>query len=84
MDIPNLQTQADTVYLRQVLRAVMKLTPERRSVLTLVAVEGLSYDAVAAVLDIPIGTVMSRLSRARADLRDVLDGDAASNLKIVK
>lgn len=84
VDIPNLQTQADTVYLRQVLKAVMKLTPERRSVLTLVAVEGLSYDAVAAILDIPAGTVMSRLSRARADLRDLLDGDAATNLKIVK
>lgn len=83
-DLPALQTQTDSLYLRQVLRAVTKLTPERRSVLTLVAVEGFTYEAVASILDIPVGTVMSRLSRARADLRQLLDGDAAANLKIVK
>lgn len=83
-DIPDMQTQADQVYLRQVLRAVSRLDPDRRSVLTLVAVEGFSYEAVASILDIPVGTVMSRLSRARADLRQLLDGDAAANLKIVK
>lgn len=84
MDIPDLRTQADHVYLRQVLRAVARLDADRRAVLTLVAVEGFSYDAVAAILNIPIGTVMSRLSRARTDLRALLDGGDAANLKIVK
>lgn len=84
MDIPDLRTQADQVYLRQVLRAVGRLEPDRRAVLTLVAVEGFSYEAVAGILGIPIGTVMSRLSRARADLRTLLDGGDAANLKIVK
>lgn len=65
---------------RDLLAAVDDLPPDQRSVLLLVAVEGLSYAEVARVLDIPVGTVMSRLSRGRARLRDRLrDGpdDAA-------
>jgi RNA polymerase sigma-70 factor (ECF subfamily) len=48
----------------------MALPEEQRSVLELVAVEGCSYKEAAAVLDIPIGTVMSRLARARSALAD--------------
>jgi RNA polymerase sigma-70 factor (ECF subfamily) len=54
--------------LREVERALATLPEEQRAVLVLVAVEGLSYRDAAAVLDIPIGTVMSRLARARAAL----------------
>lgn len=56
------------VYVRQVLDAVDTLTPEHREVLVLAAVEGLSYAEIAAVVGIPLGTVMSRLSRARENL----------------
>ena len=52
--------------LRDVERALSNLPHEQRAVLALVAVEGLSYRETAAVLDTPIGTVMSRLARARA------------------
>jgi len=52
--------------LRDVERALAGLPHEQRAVLALVAVEGLSYKEAAAVLDTPIGTVMSRLARARA------------------
>ena len=52
--------------LRDVERALANLPHEQRAVLALVAVEGLSYRETAAVLDTPIGTVMSRLARARA------------------
>jgi RNA polymerase sigma-70 factor (ECF subfamily) len=52
--------------LRDVERALANLPHEQRAVLALVAVEGLSYREAAAVLDTPIGTVMSRLARARA------------------
>ena len=52
--------------LRDVERALAELPHEQRAVLALVAVEGLSYKEAAAVLDTPIGTVMSRLARARA------------------
>jgi RNA polymerase sigma factor (sigma-70 family) len=52
--------------LRDVERALAGLPHEQRAVLALVAVEGLSYREAAAVLDTPIGTVMSRLAPARA------------------
>lgn len=50
------------------------LPTEYRVILLLVSVEGLSYKEVAATLDIPLGTVMSRLSRARKQLHEKLDG----------
>lgn len=58
--------------LREVERALEALPPEQRAVLALVAVEGLSYREAAEVLETPIGTVMSRLARARAALADRL------------
>jgi RNA polymerase sigma factor (sigma-70 family) len=54
--------------LREVERALESLPAEQRAVLALVAVEGLSYREAADVLETPIGTVMSRLARARAAL----------------
>jgi RNA polymerase sigma-70 factor (ECF subfamily) len=61
------------VELREVLRYVDRLPPEQREVLLLAAVEELRYEEVAAVLGIPVGTVMSRLFRARARLRRMID-----------
>jgi len=58
--------------LREVERALAQLPEEQRAVLSLVAVEGLSYREAAEVLETPIGTVMSRLARARAALADRL------------
>lgn len=58
--------------LREVERALAELNPEQRAVLSLVAVEGLSYREAADVLETPIGTVMSRLARARAALAERL------------
>jgi RNA polymerase sigma-70 factor, ECF subfamily len=54
------------LHYRQVVAAVEALPEAQRVVMLLVAVEGLSYREAAEVLDIPIGTVMSRLARARA------------------
>lgn len=54
--------------------ALDRLTPEQREPLLLVSVEQLSYAECAEALGIPIGTVMSRVSRARASLRDWLEG----------
>jgi RNA polymerase sigma-70 factor (ECF subfamily) len=50
------------------------LKPEHQAVLALRAVEDLSYEEIARVLNVPVGTVMSRLSRARAELKDRLKG----------
>jgi len=59
------------------------LPVEQREVLLLVTVEGFSYADVAAMLDIPLGTVMSRLSRARDRLNDFMDGTTKPRLRSV-
>jgi RNA polymerase sigma-70 factor (ECF subfamily) len=61
---------------RDVLNKLAKLPEDLRAVLLLVAVEDLSYADAAKVLNIPIGTVMSRLSRARERLQQELEGTA--------
>jgi RNA polymerase sigma-70 factor (ECF subfamily) len=66
-----------------VLGALAKLSLEQRQVLLLVAVEDLSYEETSSVLRIPIGTVMSRLSRARERLRDLIDRPDQERLRIV-
>jgi RNA polymerase sigma-70 factor (ECF subfamily) len=58
-------------------RAMQTLSVEHRQILLLVGLEGLNYREAAVELDIPIGTVMSRLARARERLRQALSGDAA-------
>jgi RNA polymerase sigma-70 factor (ECF subfamily) len=57
------------IELREVMNHVQRLPAEQREVLMLVAVEGMRYEEVAATLEIPVGTVMSRLSRARDKLK---------------
>lgn len=53
---------------------IARLPEDQRSVLLLVSVEGLAYKEAAEVLDLPIGTVTSRLSRARAALNALMEG----------
>jgi RNA polymerase sigma-70 factor (ECF subfamily) len=59
---------------RDIERALADLAEEQRSALLLVALEGLSYREVAEVQGVPIGTVMSRLARARMQIKAYLDG----------
>lgn len=56
--------------------ALFRLSPEQREPLLLVTVEQFSYAECAEALRIPLGTVMSRVARARANLRALLDGNA--------
>ncbi|MCJ8143440.1 sigma-70 family RNA polymerase sigma factor [Ancylobacter sp. A5.8] len=70
--------QEHHVRLAQVREAFLALPEEQRAALHLVAIEGLGYAAAAAALGIPQGTLMSRLSRARAALRAMEDGAAAT------
>jgi RNA polymerase sigma-70 factor (ECF subfamily) len=76
--------QFDSLLARQVLNAIDTLAVEQREVLLLVAVEGLSYRETADVIAMPIGTVMSRLSRAREQLRLQLEGSSRSQLRRIK
>jgi RNA polymerase sigma factor (sigma-70 family) len=69
---------------RDALAALDQLSEEHKSILLLIGVEDLSYEEAAQVLDIPIGTVMSRLSRARQRLRTILDSSQAPFLRRVK
>lgn len=62
-------SQADGVDLGQTMRALMELPVDQREVLVLVAIDGMSYRDAADCLGVPIGTLMSRLGRARAALR---------------
>ena len=67
--IPVRATQSDRVELAEVFLQIGRLPVEQREVLILAAVEELRYDEIAVALAIPLGTVMSRLSRARDKLR---------------
>jgi RNA polymerase sigma-70 factor (ECF subfamily) len=60
-------------------RCLMQLPEDQRIVLLLVTLEDFSYAEVAKVLGVPAGTVMSRLSRARIRLRELMDGASVPN-----
>ncbi|MGA7986150.1 MAG: sigma-70 family RNA polymerase sigma factor [Burkholderiales bacterium] len=77
--------QGDSLMVRDMDRALAKLPEEQREVLLLVALEDMSYDEAARALGIPIGTVMSRLSRARGRLRaTMLELPMSAKLTVVK
>ncbi len=77
-DDPALGDNTEAIVFAQAdLKAFAQLSTEQRALLLLVSVEGLSYKEVAQALEIPIGTVMSRLSRARAALRGLTEGNPA-------
>ena len=61
--------QTKRLELRDLERAIAQLPEEQRSVILLVGLEGMRYEEVAAVLDVPVGTIRSRLSRGREALR---------------
>ena len=81
---PRSMGQEHGLNLRDVERGLAQLSPELRSVLLLVCVEGMSYREVAQVLGVPEGTVMSRLHRARERMRRWFDGDTGPALRRVK
>src|ERR1700704_2632221 len=75
-------TSVDVIDLQ---RALLHLAPEQREVVLLVALEDMTYADVSRSLGIPIGTVMSRLSRGREKLRRMMNGEATrSGLRVVQ
>lgn len=84
-DMPDRTTPFERLEVRDLDRVLQRLSPDLRAVLLLVGVEELSYQDVASVLGVPIGTVMSRLSRARERLRAELEGcTSVSKIQRVK
>jgi RNA polymerase sigma factor (sigma-70 family) len=77
-------SQEDPLHRQDLMRALAELPDDQRSVLLLVAVEDLPYAETARVLGVPIGTVMSRLSRAREKLRRSMGEEAPPALRRVK
>jgi RNA polymerase sigma-70 factor (ECF subfamily) len=66
--------QEDRIRHNELMRALQALQDDQRAAIVLVCIDGLSYAEAALELDVPIGTVMSRLARARAKLQHALDG----------
>ncbi|WP_321816846.1 MULTISPECIES: sigma-70 family RNA polymerase sigma factor [unclassified Paraburkholderia] len=78
-------TQTGTLEVRDLDYALQRLPVEQREVVLLVGLEEMSYADVALALDVPIGTVMSRLSRGRERLRALMAGNVPrANLKVVR
>ncbi len=85
LDVPARSSPVDMLEVADIDAVIRRLPGEQREVLLLVAIEQLSYGEAARVLDIPVGTVMSRLHRARERVRVMLGGElAAGALKVVK
>jgi RNA polymerase sigma-70 factor (ECF subfamily) len=84
-EVPIRATQTDHLELSDLELALARLPEEQRAVLLLVALEEMSYEEVARTLEIPLGTVMSRLSRGRERLRLILNGgQPVANLRVVR
>jgi RNA polymerase sigma-70 factor (ECF subfamily) len=79
-----LPSQPGRIALNELSRAIATLVEEQREALLLVVLEGLSYSEAAAALDIPMGTLMSRLGRARAALRKLTGAVEEPRLRTVK
>ncbi|BCH33796.1 RNA polymerase sigma factor [Mesorhizobium sp. L-8-10] len=78
--------QEHSLRLTQLREAFLGLSEEQRAALHLVAIEGLSYQEAAEALAIPLGTLMSRIGRARATLRELEEASPtkARHLKLVR
>jgi RNA polymerase sigma-70 factor (ECF subfamily) len=84
MNIPVRATQEDGLQVRDIQTALDLLPIEQREVLLLVGLEEMRYEEVAKILSVPVGTVMSRLSRGREHLRQIMAGKATPELRVVK
>ena len=83
-EIPVSGGQMEALAARDIHAALARLPEEQREAILLVGLEQFSYAEAAQVLGVPVGTVMSRLARARERMRQMLAGEPAVQLKVVK
>lgn len=72
-----------TQLVKRTREAISRLGDDQRQVLTLVDVAGFSYSDTASILDVPVGTIMSRLSRARKRMREMLEQQGIGNADVI-
>ena len=84
IDIPVSGGQMEALGARDIHVALAQLPGQQREVMLLVGLEQFGYEEAAQILGVPVGTVMSRLSRARERMRHMLAGEPVVQLKVVK
>jgi len=72
-------SQLGSVELKELERALQRLPEEQRQVILLIGLEGMAYEEVATIMDVPVGTIRSRLSRGRNALRALMDQEASND-----
>jgi RNA polymerase sigma factor (sigma-70 family) len=77
---PVAATDASQEQLLDLQRCLMRLPQDQRAVLLLISVEDMSYEETARIVDAPVGTVMSRLSRARTRMRNLMNSPAQASV----
>ena len=84
-EAPTRATQSDALEVRDLESALAQIPDDQREILMLVALEEMSYAEISTLLNIPVGTVMSRLSRGREKLRVIMEGNMpATKLRVVR
>ena len=76
--------QEKTLEARHTVRMMARLTTDQQAALSLIALEGMAYEEAAEVLDIPVGTLMSRLARGREALRKMMQSKGEARFKVVR
>ena len=71
--LPDSPPQEARIHVNDMIRALSKLPPEQRAPIVLVALENVTYDEAAQMLDVPVGTLRSRLFRGREALKEFMD-----------
>jgi RNA polymerase sigma-70 factor (ECF subfamily) len=84
LEVPVPAGQERALEMRDLATALAQLPLEYREVLLLVGLEELRYEEAAKILDVPLGTIMSRLSRGRERLRQLMAGEGMPALRRVK
>ncbi|WP_321390155.1 sigma-70 family RNA polymerase sigma factor [Emcibacter sp.] len=76
--------QEKTLEARHTVRMMARLSTDQQAALSLIALEGMPYEEAAEVLDIPVGTLMSRLARGREALRKIMNSKGEARFKVVR